>query len=239
MVLTPAEAAQLSAGVHDKTQLSGPVAGLTVSDTGSGMTREVQAHVFEPFFTTKGAGRSTGLGLSTVYGIVRQYGGAISLHSLPGIGTTFSIFLPLLNMPAVAPSGAGAQPGPAATLKGTVLLVEDDPLSRGILNRTLHGMGLVVLETENAHLALDRAQASRKRVDLMVCDLFLAGTDGRKFADNLKRIHPKMNVVFFSGYPASHLRIAGHLRSGEFLITRPFSAQAVEPVIRAALAGNP
>jgi len=235
LVLSPAEAVQFSEGITRKDVVTGPLAVITVSDTGAGISSDIQPHIFEPFFTTKGKGKSTGLGLSTVYGIARMHGGAITVYSNPGTGSTFALYLPLTQAGAAA---ADASDTPTRILKpATVLLIEEDPLYRGLLAKILKGCGYAVLETENAKLALDLAQDAKAKIDLVMCDLLLAGTDGRKFADNLKRIHPQCKAVFLSGYPAAHLREQGLLKHDECLLARPFAASVVEPVISSILAG--
>jgi CheY-like chemotaxis protein len=234
LALSPAEAIQFSEGITRKDIAAGPLAVLTISDSGVGMSHEIQPHIFEPFFTTKGKGKSTGLGLSTVYGIARLHGGDITVYSNPGTGSTFALYLPLAN--AGARAGGGSESPTRIRRPATVLLLEEDPLSRGILAKALQGCGYAVLETENAKLALDLAQDGKTKLDLLICDLFLAGTDGRKFADNLKRIHPSCKVLFLSGYPATHLMEQGLLKQGESLIARPFAASVIEPMVSDILA---
>jgi PAS domain S-box-containing protein len=229
LTLSPIEAIQLSGGIRMNDMVSGPLTVLTISDTGTGMTKEIQTHVFEPFFTTKGKGKSTGLGLSTVYAIVQQHGGVITVYSNPGVGTTFAIYLPLVNVAKAMPESAES---PTRIRHAeTILLLEEEPLGRSILARILKESGYTVLEADNAKTALALAQDRDAKIDLLMCDLFLAGVDGRKFADNLKRLHPESKVIFLSGYPASHLTDQELLKPEETLIAKPFATSVIEPAV--------
>jgi two-component system, cell cycle sensor histidine kinase and response regulator CckA len=169
---------------------------IAVSDTGHGMDRQTLARVFEPFFTTKGLGRGTGLGLSTVYGIVKQCGGFIWAYSEPGLGTTFKTYLPLAEATASednAPSGALR-----SKTGETILLVEDEPMVRRVVGRVLREYGYTVEEAANGREAMVRVDGTKP--DLVITDLIMPEMGGRELASNLSKKFPDLPVLFTSGY---------------------------------------
>ncbi|HEY8256655.1 MAG TPA: PAS domain S-box protein [Gemmatimonadales bacterium] len=177
----------------------GTYAMLTVSDTGEGMPPETLRHVFEPFFTTKDVGEGTGLGLATVYGIVRQSGGFISVASQPGHGTTFRIYLPLADTAAVA--NPVPEPPPVEGGHETILVVEDETNVRAFLARALREFGYTVIEAADGAEGLDCVAARAGRVDLIITDIVMPGVGGREFAEQVLSRYPSVRVLLISGYP--------------------------------------
>jgi PAS domain S-box-containing protein len=207
---------------------------LAVSDTGSGMPPEVQARLFEPFFTTK-EGRGTGLGLATVYGIVKQSGGSIWVYSEPNKGTTLKVYLPLVDepvAPAEPPRGADEQ-----RLQGTetVLIVVDDEAVRAIARRALTRAGYTVLEASSAEAALRVAAGDVGTVHLLLTDVVMPGMSGRTLAQRLGERHPNMRVVYMSGYTDNAIVHHGVLEPGFTLLQKPFTPNDVSRLVRAVL----
>jgi len=172
---------------------------LTVSDSGVGMDVETRAHIFEPFFTTKRVGEGTGLGLATVYGVVKQAGGFIRVSSEPGRGATFQIYLHRVEKAIEVEEG---REHPAGEWQGdeTILLVEDQPELRKLVRTILEGRGYRVLEAANAEDALDRSQQWARHIDLMLTDVIMPGMTGLDLANRLKSLRPEMKVIYMSGY---------------------------------------
>ena len=177
----------------------GPYAMLTVSDTGVGMSPETLRHIFEPFFTTKGIGEGSGLGLSTVYGIVKQSGGFVSVSSQLGRGTSFQVFLPLADAPT--PASAVVETGEVKGGTETILVVEDDDNVRAFLSRSLLELGYTVLEARDGLEGVDQVERRGGRVDLIVSDVVMPGLGGREFADKVAQSYPGVRVLLISGYP--------------------------------------
>jgi PAS domain S-box-containing protein len=205
-------------------QLSGAYVLLAVADNGTGMDAETQARIFEPFFTTKEVGRGTGLGLSTVYGVVRQSGGHIWVYSELGQGTTFKIYLPRAEqaVPVEKPTA-----GLTASLRGTqtVLLVEDEEALRELTRSLLEGSGYTVLEAERPEAAVEIALRHDGPIHLLLTDMVMPGMNGRDLASNLARIKPDMKVVFMSGYTGfTHPGLAN---SGGAFLPKPFTRSAL------------
>ena len=208
---------------------------LRVTDTGIGMSAEVQARIFEPFFTTKGVGHGTGLGLSTVYGIVRQSGGYIDVTSVPGEGSTFSVYLPLcseeVGLPATETSPAQAVPGGTET----ILLVEDDVAVRGFALRILSGLGYKVLVAGDGQDALELYAGYRGRIDLLISDVVMPRLSGGELGRRLTEQQPGLPIVFLSGY-APDASIAPTLPAARLtLISKPFTAEVLGRAVREAL----
>lgn len=178
---------------------------IEVEDTGCGMPPEVVAKIFEPFFTTKGVGKGTGLGLSTVYGIVKQTGGFVFLDSVPGKGTTFSVYLPRHHVEAgEEPAGVKATKKNRAvdlTGSGRVLLVEDEDAVRGFAVEALKRQGYEVLQASSGVEALEVIAATSGTIDLVVSDVIMPEMDGPTLLKELRRVQPKLKFVFMSGYP--------------------------------------
>src|SRR6266540_4326198 len=210
---------------------------LAVRDTGAGMDAETQAHLFEPFFTTKGLGKGTGLGLATVYGIVKQSGGHIWVDSELGHGTTFKIYLPPVARPAEpleAPSSA-----PPARLRGTerILLVEDEAAVRAVTRQLLQRNGYDVIEAPEGTAALALLQAGAVTVDLLLTDVVMPGMGGRELAQRVVPRYPGLRVLFMSGYTDDAVVRHSILEDGVNYLQKPFHPEALLRKVREVLDG--
>jgi PAS domain S-box-containing protein len=207
---------------------------LAVSDTGCGMDEKTQSRIFEPFFTTKPAGRGTGLGLSTVYGIVKQTGGNIWLYSEPGKGTTFKIYLPAM---AALPEDIGKVAPAEAPRRGagTVLVVEDDEQLRRLTHRALDAQGYTVLVADRGGTALDIARRHKGEIDLLLTDVIMPDTNGRKLAETIRAARPGMRVLYMSGYPDGAIASHGMLEPGVAYLAKPFTTEAITRRVREVL----
>jgi signal transduction histidine kinase/ActR/RegA family two-component response regulator len=213
----------------------GPHVLLKVADTGCGMDAETKARIFEPFFTTKERGKGTGLGLATAYGVVQQSGGVIEVTSAPGRGTAFRIRLPL------APDAADSGVSPAArpdSVKGgaeTVLLVEDEDGVRALVRRTLQSLGYNVLEARNGMEALVRSRKHRGTIELLLTDVVMPHLGGAELMPILKRRHPRLRVIFMSGYAESVVVSQGIALGEARYLDKPFTADQLSRLVREAL----
>jgi PAS domain S-box-containing protein len=208
---------------------------MAVSDTGHGMDAETQKRVFEPFFTTKPEGRGTGLGLSTVYGIVKQSGGFIWAYSEVGVGSTFKVYLPRVEeAETVAGPPPAAVPRPRAG--GRILLVEDDESVRGLMADLLKEAGYSVLSSGCSSSALALA-ANAGSLDLLLTDVIMPGMSGRDLARRLGAERPSLRVLFVSGYAGEALTRHGGIERGEHFLSKPFSERALLEAVAAALGG--
>jgi CheY-like chemotaxis protein len=202
---------------------------LTVEDTGCGMDSETLRHIFEPFFTTKEKGKGTGLGLSTVYGIVKQSGGDITVESRPGRGTGFRIYLPRAAAPATAEPAAPAmaRAASAAPVRGseTVLVVEDDEMFRGLLAEILSAQGYEVLAASDPAEALERCQRHPSPIHLVVSDMVMPGMTGRELAWRLADRYPDVKICLMSGYSEEALAERGLSDPAVPVIQKPFSTR--------------
>ncbi len=208
---------------------------LSVSDTGSGMSPEIQTRIFEPFFTTKELGKGTGLGLSTVFGIVQQAGGFIHLDSEVGRGTTFNIYLPR----AESSKASGQRQSIATTiLKGTetILVVEDTPAIRDLAVRILQGYGYTVLSALGGDEAL-QVSAGAGKIDMLITDVVMPGMGGRDLADKLAATRPGLKVIYMSGFTDDTLSRQGVLEEGIELLPKPFTPKALGERVRMVLDG--
>ena len=207
---------------------------LAVSDTGCGMDEETQSHLFEPFFTTKEMGKGTGLGLATVYGVVKQNNGFINVYSEPGQGTTFKIYLPRhLAKTAPLPEKEPDKPGQQGS--GTVLLVEDEPTILEMTTGMLERLGYTVLAAGTPGEAIRLAQEHPGRIDLLLTDVVMPEMNGRDLAKNLLSIYPDIRRLFMSGYTANVIAHHGVLDEGVHFIQKPFTRNDLAAKIRAAL----
>jgi PAS domain S-box-containing protein len=217
----------------DPERLAGDWVGLTIRDTGAGISPEVRAHIFEPFFTTKERGKGTGLGLATVYGIIQQAGGHVHVSSVPGRGTTFEACFPRVEVAPAEPARL-AKP---ETLGGTerILVVEDDPRVRAVTVRTLRAAGYDVLAVPEPRAALELPAGDLARLQLLVTDVVMPGLDGRELAAQLCGRHPALRVLFVSGYAPDTIAARGALDPGSELLPKPFTGAALLGRLRAIL----
>src|SRR5581483_9270792 len=212
----------------------GPHVRLTVRDTGCGMPPEVMAHLFEPFFTTKEPGRGTGLGLSTVYGIVKQHGGHVEVDSQPGQGSTFRVHLPRVD--------AEPEPQrPAATGKArprgteTVLVVEDEGALRDLIGRILGHRGYTILPAGDGEEALALAVKHPEPIQLLVTDLVMPRMGGFELAARVRGAHPETRVLYLSGYSTETLEERADVGADAVLLQKPFTPDALLRTVREVL----
>jgi CheY-like chemotaxis protein len=213
----------------------GSYAVLTVRDTGTGMDAATKARLFEPFFTTKPVGHGTGLGLATVYGIVRQSGGFIRVASEAGAGAEFRIFLPLVD--ASEPAGTGAAPSAPGGKQETVLVVDDEPTVLRFLERLLGGAGYTVQTAGSAAEALERIAGLRGRLDLMITDIVMPGMSGRELGERVTQRHPQIRVLYTSGYAGDEATRRGLLADGAAFIEKPLDPDVLLSRIRTLVDG--
>jgi len=206
---------------------------LTVSDTGEGMDEATQSHIFEPFFTTKEEGKGTGLGLATVFGIVKQSGGHIRVYSEPGVGSTFKVYLPR----AYEAAEAEPPPEPAKPLHGTetILLVEDAEALRIMIREILEGAGYGVIECADPAEALRKPAPDVKRVHLLLTDVIMPQASGPEVARSLRKKHPGLKVLFMSGYTNQAIGHHGVLDEGAQLLEKPFTTESLLRKVRSVL----
>jgi two-component system, cell cycle sensor histidine kinase and response regulator CckA len=212
----------------------GPYVKLSVADTGSGMDRDTQAHIFEPFFTTKEEGKGSGLGLSTVFGIVTQSGGAIDVTSRVGHGTRFDIVFPRVAVDAPAGSSPQASAEPAGGNE-TILLVEDDASVRMLLRDALRKLGYRVVEAKQGLEACLLASQELDRLDLLLTDMVMPGMGGRELAQHLITIKPDLRILFMSGYTDDVGILAGHEQGTSGFLQKPFTPELLARTVRKIL----
>ncbi|HEV2751850.1 MAG TPA: ATP-binding protein, partial [Gemmatimonadales bacterium] len=212
----------------------GDYACLVVADTGVGMDEATQAHLFEPFFTTKEVGKGTGLGLATVYGIVKQSGGYIWVYSEPGRGTTIKVYLPRVPGATEAPAPA---PPPREVRGGheTVLLVEDATPVRTLARRSLEACGYRVLDAADGPAALELSARHGDPIDLLVTDVVMPGMSGRELAERLAPQRPSMKVLYTSGYTDDAMVRQGVLTAGVAFLQKPFVPDSLARKVREVL----
>jgi nitrogen-specific signal transduction histidine kinase len=206
---------------------------MSVSDTGTGIDKATLAKIFEPFFTTKSEGRGTGLGLSTVYGIVSQIGGAVRAYSEPGVGTTMRVLLPAATEKVQVEAGANSSDVQHGT--ETVLLVEDDETVLALCSTVLQTHGYTVLEAEDARHAIEICRSHREPIHLLVSDVVMPGANGPALAIEIRDSRPNIRTLFMSGYTEETMQQYGFSSQNAGFIQKPFSASALAKKVRQVL----
>jgi len=210
---------------------------LAISDTGCGMDDAIKAHIFEPFFTTKGPGKGTGLGLATVYGIVKQSGGSVDVYSELGHGTTFKIYFPQVQE-AVSPGksfhGVPVMPHGSET----VLLVEDEDAVRSLARHVLRSCGYTVLEAGDGRTAVELVEDHKGTIDLLLSDVVMPYLGGRQLAERLAALRPGLKVLFLSGYTDDAVVRHGVLEADYAFLQKPFTPTSLAQKVRAVLDGG-
>jgi CheY-like chemotaxis protein len=213
---------------------AGPHVMLAVSDTGEGIEPEILAHVFEPFFTTKEEGKGTGLGLATVYGIVKQNGGSIWAYSKPGQGSTFKIYLPRSDEPV--PQAGQTTPHSKSTAGSeTVLVVEDEQGVRSFVCNALAAQGYKVLEAHSPLSAISTVERYAQPIHMLLTDVVMPQMSGKVLANHLAALHPEATVLSMSGYTDDAIIRHGILEANVFLLQKPFSACGLLQKVREVL----
>jgi CheY-like chemotaxis protein len=212
----------------------GPYVRLAVSDTGCGMDRMTQSHIFEPFFTTKGEGKGSGLGLSTVFGIVTQSGGAIDVTSRVGHGTRFDLYFPSVesDILTTAPTQPLGQPQRGTE---TILLVEDEPSVRTLVRDELRKLGYRVVEAKNGVEACLLATQQAGSLQLLLTDVVMPGMGGRELAQHLSVIKPDLRTLFISGYMDDVGIMAGQEEGMSSFLQKPFTPEVLARAVRTLL----
>jgi signal transduction histidine kinase/ActR/RegA family two-component response regulator len=211
---------------------------ISVSDTGVGMSREIQEKAFDPFFTTKEPGQGTGLGLSQVYGFVKQSGGHVKIYSELGEGTTIKIYLPRAQV-ASAAMQESEQPVVGSTGSESILVVEDEPDVRAYLVETLRDLNYRVREAPDGATALALIASEPVRIDLLLTDIVMPGMNGRQLADSLRRRQPDLKVLFMTGYSRNAVVHQGRLDAGVSLLQKPLTQAKLASKIREVLDRQP
>lgn len=206
---------------------------VTITDNGAGMDAETQEKIFEPFFTTKAPERGTGLGLSIVYGIVKQHGGYITITSECGVGTAFSIYLPLTDQLGEAEEKAPPVPSPGG--RERILVVEDDPSVRQLLDSLLQSLGYYVILAANGYEAIDLFEANWQRIDLAIIDVVMPKMNGRELSEALRQRSPRLKMLFLTGYAADLIQDKGILVDGIDLLLKPAQPVAIAKKVREML----
>jgi CheY-like chemotaxis protein len=200
---------------------------LTVADAGTGMDAEVQSHIFEPFFTTKEMGKGTGLGLATVYGVIKQSGGYIFVESEPGRGAQFKIFLPRVEGSAIELEPAA--PSQKTHGSRTILIAEDEAALRKLTRNTLKHLGYAVLGASNGTEAIEIASRCNSHIDLLLTDVVMPGMSGRELAQRLASTRPDMKILYMTGYTDGVIAEHGVLEAGISVLRKPFThAQLIQ-----------
>ena len=212
---------------------AGDYVALSVEDTGNGIAPEILGHVFEPFFTTKGPGRGTGLGLPTVYGIVKQSGGYVAVDTKVGVGTTITTYLPLVDEPL---SESVPRP-PLRTVNGNepVLIVEDDESARDLMRKALAPHGYSILEARDVWDALTIARSRSAPIDLLLTDIVMPDMNGPQLAQHIVTMHPKARVLYVSGFPQASIIGSGTVSERVSFLPKPFVPGALLASVREAL----
>lgn len=207
---------------------------LSVSDNGIGMDESIRSKIFEPFFTTKGLGKGTGLGLATVYGVVKQNNGSIYVYSEPGLGTTFKIYWPCAVQESMDISSAESA---QQTLRGsgTILVVEDEDAVRSFISEALTALGYQIIAAANGEDAIRVFRQSPLKIDLVITDVIMPGMNGRELANQLSQINPSLKIIFASGYTDDHIVRTGVLDKDVDFIQKPYSIGQLSRKVREVL----
>jgi len=216
----------------------GPYVMLTVSDTGTGMDEATQARIFEPFFTTKGQGRGTGLGLATVYGVVKQSGGYIWVYSEIDHGTTFKVYLPQVSSESEKLPLEKIASGPAPGTE-TILFVEDEESVRELVGEYLQARGYQIIEASDGLQALDLAAKHQGAIQLLITDVVMPRLSGRELATRLAAKRPGLKVLYISGYTDDSIFRHGVLEGGMAFLQKPFNLKSIAQKVREVLDGVP
>jgi two-component system cell cycle sensor histidine kinase/response regulator CckA len=213
---------------------------IEVTDTGTGMTKEIQSKIFDPFFTTKPVGQGTGLGLATVYGIVKQSGGFIDVDSEMGRGTSFNIYLPRRKLEAAdaAPVEVVAHPARDVTGQDTILLVEDEEAVRSFAARALRMRGYNVLEASGGEEALEIVKSDDVKIDLIITDVVMPNMDGPTMVRHVKVLKPDLAVIFMSGYAEEAFRRNDQNSEDIHFLPKPFGLKQLAAKVKEVLAGG-
>jgi CheY-like chemotaxis protein len=213
-----------------------PRVAISVADTGTGIAPEVRLRLFEPFFTTKAVGKGTGLGLATVYGIVKQSGGDVTVDSEPGKGATFTIVLPSHAAPVPARSSVSLRTLPHGT--ETILAVEDEDAVRRIVRIGLESAGYTVIEARSGPEALEIAGRHAGKIDLVLTDVVMPEMSGRELAERIEQAHPGIRILFMSGYTDDEVMRHGFVGSSVAFLQKPFSPLTLARKVRDVLDGR-
>jgi CheY-like chemotaxis protein len=210
---------------------------LAVTDNGVGMSRDTREHAFDPFFTTKEAGKGTGLGLATVYGIVKQSGGYVWIYSEPGHGTALKLYFPEVSA-AAAFGGMGEHAVVGKTAKRgseTILLVEDEEAVRGLACRILERQGYRVIPAQHGRDAMEIATKEEGRIDLVLTDVVMPGMNGRGLVERLSGIRPTIKSLYMSGYTDDDIIRRGFIEPSKSFLQKPFTSEALLQTVRKVL----
>ena len=209
---------------------------LAVGDTGVGMTRDTREHAFDPFFTTKDAGKGTGLGLATVYGIVKQSGGYVWIYSEPGHGTTLKLYFPEVSSAAAFKTGEyKIIQKEHARGSETILLVEDEEAVRGLASRILEKQGYRVIAAQHGREAMDIATREEGHIDLVLTDIVMPGMNGRGLVERLAGIRPRIKSLYMSGYTDDDIVRRGFIEPSKSFLQKPFTSEALLQTVRKVL----
>ena len=209
---------------------------LSVGDTGVGMTRDTREHAFDPFFTTKEAGKGTGLGLATVYGIVKQSGGYVWIYSEPGHGTTLKLYFPEVSSAAAFKTGEyKIMAKEHARGSETILLVEDEDAVRGLTSRILEKQGYRVIAAQHGREAMDIATKEEGHIDLVLTDIVMPGMNGRGLVERLAGIRPRIKSLYMSGYTDDDIVRRGFIEPSKSFLQKPFTSEALLQTVRKVL----
>jgi two-component system cell cycle sensor histidine kinase/response regulator CckA len=228
-------------GVHGSEIMpAGDYVVVAVEDTGKGIRKQIIGKIFEPFFSTKEVGAGTGLGLSTVYGIVKQTGGYIYVDSEVGRGTVFSIYFPrhVEAMPRPRELNPTREIPADLTGKGTILLVEDEEVVRAFAARALRGKGYVVVEADGAQAALEAVRAPGAAIDLVISDVVMPQMNGPALAREIRAVRPDLKIVFISGYAEDAFRGGIDALGDVGFLPKPFSLKQLAAKVKDALSGE-